>query len=52
MGEFLEDDFWVNRTLKIDYQKRFPVIPMYSMCQLAIFLSRLSTERELGIIAG
>ena len=34
-GEFLDDDLGVNQTSKIDYQKRFPVIPMYSMCQEA-----------------
>ena len=26
--EFLEDDLWVNHTQEIDFQKRFPVIPM------------------------
>ena len=31
--EFLEDDLGVNQTQKIDFQKRFPEIPMYSMCQ-------------------
>ena len=31
--EFLDDDLGVNQTLKINYQKRFPEIPMYSMCQ-------------------
>ena len=34
-GEFVEDDLGVNQTQKIDYQKSFPVIPMYSMCQAA-----------------
>ena len=34
-GEFLEDDLDVNQTWNIDYQKRFPVIPMCSMCQEA-----------------
>ena len=34
-GEFLDDDLGVNQTWKIDYQERFPVIPMYSMCQEA-----------------
>ena len=34
-GEFLEDDLGVNSMLKIDYQKRCPVIPLYSMCQEA-----------------
>ena len=34
-GEFFDDDLEVSQTWKIDYQKRFPVIPMYSMCQEA-----------------
>ena len=31
-SEFLKEDLGVNQTWKNDYQKRFPVIPMYSMC--------------------
>ena len=34
-GDFLDDDLGVNQTWKNDYQKRFTVIPMYSMCQEA-----------------
>ena len=34
-SEFLEDDLGVNQMQKIDYQKRFPVIQTYSMCQEA-----------------
>ena len=52
--EFFDDDLWVNQKYTIDFKKkkRFPVIQIDSMCQPAIFLSRLSMERELGNIAG
>ena len=36
--EFLEDDLSVNLTWKIDFQKRFPVIQIDSMCQEASVL--------------
>ena len=35
--EFFEDDLWVNQTSKYDFQKRFPVMKIDSMCQAAIF---------------
>ena len=34
-SEFLDDDLGMNQKKKIDYQSRFPVIQMYSMCQVA-----------------
>ena len=34
-GEYLEGDLRVNQKWKIDYQKTFLVILMYSMCQEA-----------------
>ena len=51
-SEFLADDLGVNQALQIDYQKRFPVTPDVFHVSRGKRLSRLSMEREVGIIAG
>ena len=34
-SEFLDNDFGTNQTQNINFQKRFPVVQMHSMCQVA-----------------
>ena len=50
-GDFLDDDLGVDQTWKIEYKKRFTVIPMYSICSRGRRLSLLNVEQELGMIA-
>ena len=47
-SEFLEDDLGVNQTLKIDYQKRFLVIQLSSMCQEASVCGGQAWNENLG----
>ena len=43
-GELLDGDLGVNQTWNIDYPKRFPAIPMYSMCQVAFVAAQHGTR--------